>query len=97
MIYSKVPIEDTLNGVVAMSNMQKKADAMMKDIKIKEVYLLKVSQEVESAKMRMKNTQKGSNKLRMDMINLQKELKDLQLKEMMIEKTNQKLELVQER
>ena len=96
-MYSKVPIEDTLNGVVAMSNMQKKADAMMKDIKIKEVYLLKVSQEVESAKMRMKNTQKGSNKLRMDMMNLQKELRDLQLKDMMIEKTNQKLELVQER
>ena len=92
-----MPIEDTLSGIVAMANMQKKADSMLEDVKMKEAHLLKVGQEVEKARSDMKNTQRGTNKLTLDMITLQKELKDLQHKEMVLGKTNKKLGLVEER
>ena len=59
--------------------------------------VLKLGQDVEKARSDMKNTQRGTNKLTLDMINLQKELKDLQHKEMVLGKTNKKLGLVEER
>ena len=92
-----MPLEDTLSGIVAMANMQKKADSMLEDVKMKEAHLLKLGQEVEKARSDMKNTQRGTNKLTLDMITLQKELKDLQHKEMLLGKTNKKLGLVEER
>ena len=92
-----MPLEDTLSGIVAMANMQKKADSMLEDVKMKEAHLLKLGQEVEKARSDMKNTQRGTNKLTLDMITLQKELKDLQHKEIVLGKTNKKLGLVEER
>ena len=80
-----------------MSNMQKKADAMLEDIKIKEAKLFKVSNEVQRAKMTIKKTQTSSDKLRRDMMMLQRDLMDLRQKKEMIEKTNTKLNLVQKR
>ena len=70
---------------------------MLEDVKMKEAHLLKLGQEVEKARSDMKNTQRGTNKLTLDMITLQKELKDLQHKEMLLGKTNKKLGLVEER
>ena len=96
-MYLKVPIEETVNGIVAMSNMQKKADAMLRDIKIKEAHFFKLSNEVEMAKMNFKKTQTSSDKLRIDMMKMQKELLDLRQKKEMIEKTNTKLSLVEKR
>ena len=92
-----MPIEDTVNGIVAMSNMQKKADAMLKDVKIKEAHLFKVTNEVERAKSKIKKTQTSSDKLRIDMMKIQHELIDLRQKKEMIEKTNTKLNMVQKR
>ena len=92
-----MPLEDTLSGIVAMANMQERADSMLEDVKMKEAHLLKLGQEVEKARSDMKNTQRGTNKLTLDMITLQKELKDLQHKEIVLGKTNKKLGLVEER
>ena len=92
-----MPLEDTLSGIVAMANMQKKADSMLEDVKMKEAHLLKLGQEVDKARSDVKNTQRGTNKLTLDMITLQKELKDLQHKEIVLGKTNKKLGLVEER
>ena len=93
----KVPLEETVNGIVAMSNMQKKADTMLEDIKIKEAIFFKVSNEVQRAKMTIKKTQTSSDKLRRDMMMLQRDLMDLREKKEMIEETNTKLNLVQKR
>ena len=92
-----MPLEDTLSGIVAMANMQERADSMLEDVKMKEAHLIKLGQEVDKARSDMKNTQRGTNKLTLDMITLQKELKDLQHKEMVLGKTNKKLGLVEER
>ena len=70
---------------------------MLEDVKMKEAHLIKLGQEVDKARSDMKNTQRGTNKLTLDMITLQKELKDLQHKEMVLGKTNKKLGLVEER
>jgi hypothetical protein len=92
-----VPIEETVNGIVAMSNVQKKADAMLEDIKIKEAHFFKVSYEVEKTKMAIKKTQTGSDKLRINMMKMQKEMMDLWQKIETIEQTNTKLNMVQKR
>ena len=90
-------MEDTANGIVAMSNLQKKADAMLKDIKIKEAIFSKASNRVQSAKMTLKQTKTSSDKLRNDMLTLQMDLINLREKKETLEKTNTKLNFVQNR
>ena len=80
-----------------MSNMQKKADAMLEDIQIKEANFFKVSNEVQIAKMTIKKTQRSSDNLRTDMMTLQRDLMDMREKKEMMEKTNTKLNMVQKR
>ena len=65
-----MPIDNTVNGIVAMSNMQKKADATLDDIKKKKVNFFKVSNKVQRAKMTIEKTQTTSDKLRKDMMML---------------------------
>jgi hypothetical protein len=93
----KVPIEDTVNGIVAMNDLQRKADFMMEDIKKKETDLYKLNKVVEGAKMRFERTLISSDMLRMDMMKLEKQLTDLKQKEQMMEKTNKKLNIIQKR
>ena len=97
MFIYKVPIEDTVSGIVTMARIQERAEAMMEDIKKREDDLEKLNIEVEMAKEGFTRTMINSDILSRDMMKLEKQLTNLRQKEQMLEKTNTKLNIIQKR
>ena len=80
-----------------MARIQKRAEAMMEDIKKREDDLEKLNIEVEMAKEGFTRTMINSDILSRDMMKLEKQLTGLRQKEQMLEKTNTKLNIIQKR
>ena len=80
-----------------MARIQKRAEAMMEDIKKREDDLEKLNIEVEMAKEGFTRTMINSDILSRDMMKLEKQLTDLRQKGQMMEKINAKLNIIQKR